>query len=375
MTPRLRAILLLAAAAAGAWWAYHHWFGAPRQAAPGAMAVTVEGLAATSGHIAQTLTVSGQVEALHGAELRAEIAGRVVAVPAADGTPVKRGDVLIQLDDSVLKAQLAQAQANLQLSENTAARNKRLLAAGAVSPQESETAAAQAKLARANVQLAQANLDKAHIAAPFDGVAGVAQVNIGNYVSPGTLLTTVTEPARLKVLFRLPGQLARTIAVGSPVTVRSDTAEAPGQVAALDGMVDPATRTVQARVDIDNSQNLLVPGQFVRATVETESADNAVLVPDMALVQQGAQTFVYAVVPDPSATAPGAMVASKTTVTVGLRQNNMAQLAGGLNAGDLVVTSGQQKLQKPVMPVRLTTPTVVTVAPQPVENLDPSKAN
>src|SRR5882672_9362100 len=129
---------LVVLAVAGGWWLKGKMFGGPPGGGPGGMgpggmALPVEGTPAVKGRIGQKLTVVGQVDAINGASLKAEIAGRVIKVGNEDGQPVKKGTILFKLDDSVLKAQYGQAVANLSLAENTAARQQRLLAVGAAS--------------------------------------------------------------------------------------------------------------------------------------------------------------------------------------------------------------------------------------------------
>lgn len=365
--PVIIGIILIAAAWSGkqAFMWFMGFGGGPP--AGGAMVIPVEGTTVKRGDVAERLTVVGQVEAFYGTEIKTEIAGKVVAVGAKDGDEVAAGDVLFQLDDSVLRAQLAQAEANLQLAINTQHRNQRLVKAGAVSKQQTESAAAEASLARANVQLAKASLDKAFIRAPFAGRLGVGRVNVGNYVTPGTLLTTVTDASKVKVLFDIPEKYAG-LQVGAAAVLDVDHVDGALKIAALltavDGKVDPATRTVDARVDVDNTNGVLVPGQFVRVTVDTRLSANTLMVPDMALVPQGNKMFVFAVNPGQPA------MASRTEVQIGLREQNFAEVLGGLKEGQVVVTAGQQKLQAPVMPVTVSSPSAITVLPSPIENLN-----
>lgn len=354
------AVLLL-----GAWWAWGKMTGGAPAQGGAKPPLPVEATTALQGRIAESLVVVGQVTPLFGAEIKAEIAGRVVRLNKPDGSNVKKGEEIIRLDDSVLAAQMAQASANLSVAKNTAARTGRLLDVGAASKQEAEQAAAASSLAAANVQLAKANLEKARIVAPFDGVLGVAGVTVGTYVNPGDTLTTLAQPEKVKVVFRLPEAQARQVVTGSDARVLTDDGqEHPAKVVAVDSLVDTATRTVQGRIDLDNADGTFTPGQFVRVSVDVKVADNVVLVPDMALVPMGGAMVVYVV----NNTDKGT-VSSRTTVEVGLRGNNQAEITKGVNPGQLVVTAGQQKLQAPVMPVKVGSPTTITVRPASVETL------
>lgn len=361
------AVLLLVAG--GVWWWRHGTAGVAPGAGPGGapMGVPVEGTRAVEEPIAQTLEVVGQVQAENGTELRAEVTGRVVKLNFTDGKPVKAGDVLVVLDDSVQAAALAQAEANLSLAAANVGRYQRLLAEDAASKLQVDQAEADAKVARANVQAAKANLAKMRIAAPFDGVAGIAQVNVGDYIQPGQLLVALTDNRVLKLTFDVPESQAAGLHTGVDVQVAAEGIEGAveGKVAALDGRVDPASRTLQGKVMIDNPDGVLMAGQFVRVTVPVKVVSDAVVVPDLALVPQGNQMIVWVV-------GEGNRV-SPTAVQVGLREQSRAQIVEGIQPGQMVVTAGQQKLQ-PGAPVMVSSPTAIAVPEQAVEHLDAQPA-
>lgn len=356
---------LLGAAAATLVVAWLLWPRPAPEQAP-ARVVAVESMLVRRGNLSDTLTVVGQVQANQGVQLRSEITGRVARLPLQEGSRVVRGTLLVQLDDSVQRAELARAEATLQLSENNLGRTQRLLADNAASQQALDNAVADAKLARANVQLAKANLAKAYIMAPLDGVVGIRQVNVGDYIQPGSVLVAVTENDKLRVTFRLPEQVAAGMRVGTPVTIIADSTnvQVTAPITTLDTQVDPASRTRQAQVVLDVGEEGLVAGQFVRVTVPTATVANALIVPTQALVPSGQTTNLFVVTTSGTQT-----VASRTTVTVGLRVKDFVQITAGVTQGQRVVTAGQQKLQAPVMPVTLVTPTVITVRPAPVEEL------
>lgn len=364
----------LGVAAIGGWWIFLKKDStvAPAGGPPGG-GVAVEVVQAVEGQIAETLEVAGQVEAHAGVELRSEVTGRVVGLRFKDGSLVKKGHALVLLDDSVQRATLAQAEAASALAEANVGRYQRLVDVGAASQLQVDQAVAQAKLEKANIMMAQANLAKFRLAAPFDGVAGIAQVSVGDLVQPGELLVALTDNSKLKITFKVPEAQATSLQVGAPVTMRLtggvDANASPtlvqGTVAALDGRVDPATRTLQGKILLDNADGTLVAGQFVRVRVPVRSAEDAVVVPDSAIVPQGNNVFAYVIVPGEN----GGVTASRTTVEVGLRGANKAQIVRGVQAGQQVVTAGHQKLQAPTVPVQLRSPTAVTVAPQAVEEL------
>lgn len=369
-TPVLRWLVIGGAVAVGVWAVWHYLLGGSN-VAPGAGpdmgGVPVEAVAAVQEPIAETLQVAGQILASRGTELRSEVTGKVAGFGFQDGQPVKAGKVLVLLDDSVQRAALAQAEANAGLAQANVGRYKRLVEVGAASQLQVDQAIAEGKLAAANVQLARANLAKMRIAAPFDGVAGIAQVNVGDLVQPGTLLVAVTDNDHLEITFKVPEGQATSLRAGTPVKVRGEAGGdvVDGEIAALDGRVDPQSRTLEAKVFLDNREGVLVSGQFVRVTVPVRGVSDAVVIPDSALVPAGNLNVLYVIVPGPN----GATMSSRTTVDVGLRATGKIQVLSGLKPGQKVVVAGQQKLQAPMMPVTVMSATTITVAPAEEETL------
>ena len=363
----------IAVVAGAGWWWMHG--GKKADAAGGGakkMVTAVEVVTAVQQELAETLQVAGQVQANAGVELRSEVTGRVVAINFKDGAEVKKGSLVVVLDDSVQRATLAQAEANYALAEANVGRYQRLVGMGAASQLQVDQADAEMKLQKANIQMAKANLAKYRIVAPFDGVAGIAQVSVGDIIQPGERLVALTDNATLKVTFKVPEAQATSLKAGAPVQVRADGvpgANSPtlveGHIAALDGRVDPPSRTLEGKVLLDNPDHVIVAGQFVRVRVPVRAVSEAIVVPDSALVPQGNKILAYVIVPGQN----GAMMASRTTVEVGLRNADKAQIVSGVNAGQQVVTAGQQNLQGPLVPVRLMSQTQVMHAPQAVEEL------
>lgn len=364
------AVVALGLGWATGWW----WPGASAPAgggAPQAKPVAVESQPVVFGPLTQTAVVTGQVSAETGAVLKTEVTGKVAALPFTEGTPVKKGDVLVKLDDATEQATLAQARANVALTSNTLARTRRLQEADAASAQELDQAAAEASLARANVKLAEANLAKRTIVAPFDGVAGIRSVTVGELVQPGQTLLTVADNTRLKISFRLPERYTSVLKVNDTVNLLNDAGEviSNAPVTALDSQIDPATRTLAALAIIENShEHGLTAGQFVSVQVPVASLEHAPLVPEQAVVARGMDNLIYIV-----STSGTQTVASATKVTVALRGGGKVALQGNLPENTSVVTAGQQKLQQPAAPVTLVTPTQVKLRPAEVERLPESR--
>ncbi|MGD9649651.1 MAG: efflux RND transporter periplasmic adaptor subunit [Dongiaceae bacterium] len=327
---------------------------------PGDFSIKVEAVQAVRETITQEMDVTGTLLSNESAVISAEIAGRVVAIDFTEGSKVKKGDVLFKLDDSVQRAALAQARADLALSQNNVERYNKLAGTGAVARVNIEEAIARLNLARANVALAEANLAKTIIKAPFDGIAGIRQVSIGDVVSAGEKLVNMEQMSPIRVLFSVPERYLPQIKEGVSVILTSQAWPGevfPAKISAIDPKIDPNSRALSLQAQSANESGKLYPGQFVTVVLPLDVHANALTIPDQALIPLGKQNFVFRVVDGK---------VQRIEVQVGLRANFKAEILAGLNEGDMVVTAGQQKLQDG-MPVTVAEPTPITITQPPEE--------
>lgn len=269
--------------------------------------------------------------------LRPEVTGRISAIAFTEGQPVKRGQVLLRLDDSVVKAQLQQAQANLGLANSQYRRSETLTRQGFISQQARDEAFSQLKVQQAAVALAQAQLDKTTILAPFDGVVGLRQVSVGDYVSPGIDIAPLESIDPLQVDFRVPEGYAGQLAAGQPLTVGFDALpqeQRGGVVKAINPQVDVGGRSVLVRADVPNPDGKLRPGMFARVQLQFNDAQ-ALTVPETALQSSGAERFVFRV-------EEGKV--KRVVVDIGQRRAGQVEIVQGLKEGDQVVVAGLQKI-------------------------------
>ncbi|MFO1243525.1 MAG: efflux RND transporter periplasmic adaptor subunit [Rickettsiales bacterium] len=325
-------------------------------------AVHVEAVQATMQPIEERIDAVGSLASNESVELRSEITGRISEIKFDDGQVVEQGDVLFQLDDSVQKADLARAEANLKLGNNNLQRSSKLSKQGFSSKVTFEEAEAELNLARANVQLAQANLDKTAIRAPFHGTVGIRRVSPGDYVAPGNLLANFDQIIPLKVEFTVPERYLDKLQKGTLLELRADTH--PGKVfkatvRAIDSRVSSSSRSIMVQAITDNEERLLYPGQFVSINLPVTSK-TTIVVPDQALIPLGVKNFVFLVVDGK---------AKRIEVQPGIRTKSQAEILSGIKEGDTVITAGQQKLQDGV-PVTVSAPTPVVVTP-PEEEQQP----
>ncbi|MEY4564151.1 MAG: hypothetical protein RLZZ618_3428 [Pseudomonadota bacterium] len=286
----------------------------------------------------------GSLRSRQGVMLRPESSGRVARLGFSDGQRVKRGQVLVQLDDTLQRAQRLQATAQASIARTTLQRNRELAEQNFVSKSAVDQSAAALEVAEAQVALADAQLLRMRIVAPFDGVTGIRVVNVGDYVKDGADLVNVNDITALLVDFRLPESAVTRLKVGQDVEVTLDSTPGrifKGQVEAIDSQLDANGRSLLVRALLDNTQGVLRPGMFARADIVFAVRDKAIVVPEEALVPQNGKQYVLKL----EKTATG-FATRRIEARLGLRVPGKAEILEGLAAGDRVVTAGQARLMR-----------------------------
>jgi membrane fusion protein, multidrug efflux system len=313
---------------------------APRRALPVELAV-VESVSFPRG-----ISAIGSLRSNESTMISAEIAGRVAEINFTEGQPVRKGQVLVQLDDDVVQAELGQAQANLALAQSRFDRSNRLQNAGFVSKEAREDAQNQLKLQQAAFELAKAKFDKTRILAPFDGVIGLREVSLGQYVTAGQDIAPLEDTAVLKVEFRLPERFVADVVVGQTLEFSVDARAGQifeGKVYAISPLIEQAGRSILVRAKVDNSAGLLNPGMFARVQLITQES-MAVVVPEAAMSPSGQTQYVYKVTEGQ---------AQRIAVQMGERRGGLVEIISGLEPGDLVIVAGLQSVRNaaPVQPL------------------------
>lgn len=312
----------------------------PVAAGNGAMqAVAVEAEAPTIGSINRTIEAVGTLISDESVVLSPELAGRVSEISFNEGEAVTIGQSLIKLDAAVNAAELAEAEAALALSVANHSRAERLFKSGSGTERARDEALSAMNADKARVDLAKARLDKMDIKAPFNGVAGLRNVSVGDYVTPGQSLTNIEKIDVLKVDFRIPEVYLGSLRQGQKINVRVDAFAGQvfdGEVFAVNPRIDESGRSIILRARLDNDEMILRPGLFARVNLIVENRDNALMIPEQALWPQGNQQAVYTIVDNKPVLV---------TVQTGLRRNGMVEITEGLSASDMVVTAGQMKIR------------------------------
>jgi len=298
----------------------------------------------------------GSLKSRQSVILRPEVAGRVAELAFADGARVRKGQLLLRLDDTLQRAELSQAEAQLSIARANLKRNQELVAENFVAQRVLDESRASLQVAEAQVALAQARLSRMRIVAPFDGTVGIRTVNLGDYVKDGADLVNLEDTSTLYVDFRMPERYQSQLAVGQGVQVQIDAM--PGRdftakVQALDPLVDANGRSVLVRASmVPSAGATLRPGMFARVTTVFSVNDAALVVPEEAIVPQGNRQLVFKLASEGEGEAAKTVV-RRTEVQLGVRRGSQVQIVSGLSEGDTVVVAGQQRLQRDGMAVRV----------------------
>ncbi len=281
----------------------------------------------------------GSIDANEMITVVSEIDALVLALPFREGAPIAKGDLIAQLDDSKLMAEVAKAEATVKQEQASYDRIKSVVDQKAAAPQDLDDASADLKRAEAELAYAKANLAKTKIVAPFSGVVGARRVSPGAFLRAGSAITDLTQFETIKVGFSAPERFYPSLTRGSEVEV-STTAfpdyKLKGTIDVIEPMIDQATRSVRLIAKVQNPEGKFRPGMSANVTAVLEQRQQAMLIPDEAIFAEGNQVLVYVVKADSSV--------SRTPIKLGSRMSATVEVLDGLKAGDRIVKAGHQKL-------------------------------
>lgn len=294
------------------------------------------------------LTAVGSMVAVQGVTVSSEVPGTVQAIAFESGGEVKKGDILVRLDTSIEKAELASAEASARLAALDLERMKKLRTAGAGSEANLDAAAARATEASAAVDNVKAVIAKKTIRAPFSGRLGIRQIDLGEVLQPGSPIVSLQSTDPIYVEFALPQQALSRVAVGHPVAVSGDafpdrTWE--GKVDVVDAKIDTNTRNVTVRALVDNPDGELLPGMFVNVKVLQPETSELLAIPASAVLFAPYGDSVYLVKEERSTSGETKTVVEQVFVRLGERRGDLVAVSSGLEAGQVVVSTGAFKLQ------------------------------
>lgn len=375
------AVVALAAAVGAAWWlqrpapskaadapsgqsAPGSGAAAPARGASGAGgagggAVTVEAVPVHSRLLVEDVEAVGSLRSRQGVMLRAEVGGRVAEIGFRDGQRVRKGQLLVQLDDRLQRAQLQQALAELSIAGANHRRNVELVGRGFISQRGVDESAAALEVAKAKTELARATAARLRVLAPFDGVTGLRNISVGDYLKEGADIVNLEDMNAVYVDYRLPERLQTQVRRGQVARVQVEALPDrvfAASVLAVDPLIDANGRSLNVRGCIDNRLLQLRPGMFARVVTQLGDDRQALMIPEEAVVSQGGRVSVIRLVKAEGQDGKPAWSTQRVDVTTGRRSAGQVEIMHGLAEGERVVTAGQQRIQRDGTPVRVAAP-------------------
>lgn len=312
----------------------------------GSQMLPVEAVIVKPAAFDKKLVVTGSILANESIEVKSEVSGKIQRIYFTEGQAVKRGSLLIKIDDDELRAQLGKQKFNRKLNEDNEFRQRKLLEKEAISQEEYDNALNRLNTTAADILVLEAQLAKTTITAPFNGFIGFRYVSEGAYISPALVMATLYNLDPAKIEFSIPAKHASKVSVKSKIyfKVESDTTQFSGEVYAVEPQIDASTRTLKIRASTPNPKGIMLPGQFVTIQLVLEHLESAIMVPTEAVVpeQDGNKVFV---------SVNGK--AKEVYVSAGERTERTLEILSGLKMGDTVLTTGILQL-RPGLPVNVT---------------------
>ncbi len=294
--------------------------------------------------LTERITATGTLRADESVDLVSELSGKVVAIEFEEGTRVQRGAVLLKIDDSELRAQLARAQSRVSLARAQAERQKQLGVGVGTTQEALDAALSEVRVLEAEAEVVASQLAKTVLRAPFDGLIGLRYVSEGAFLTPATRIATLQKIDPIKVEFAVAERHLDRIQRDGKVQISVAGVDGPiaGEIYAIEPRVDMDTRMLRLRARAPNSAGRVLPGGFATVELPLREIPDAIMVPADALVPGLNQQQVYVI-------EQGR--AQPRTVATGIRSTREVQILSGLQSGEVVITSGQLQL-RPGMPVQ-----------------------
>jgi membrane fusion protein, multidrug efflux system len=290
----------------------------------------------------------GTLEATESITVVAEIDAMVKRLPFKEGSTLRKGELIAQLDDLQLAAEVARAEALSSQYQANYERIKSVVEQKAAAPQDLDDAAAALKVAEANLNVARARFAKTRITAPFAGLIGSRKVSVGSFVRAGQAIAELANINAIRVNFSTPERYLSKLKQGAAVTV-STTAfpgyELTGKIIVIEPILNSTTRSAGVVAELKNPGQKFRPGMSANVSATLSVRPEAITIPNEAIFGSGSQSFVYVIKPDSTVV--------RTALNLGIRLANIVEVVGGLEPETKVVRAGHQKLYDgaKVMPI------------------------
>ncbi len=297
--------------------------------------------------IENIIKITGAILANESVALKSEISGKVEKIYFQEGQRVKKGDLLLSINDDEIVAQLERLKFTQKLNEDIEYRQRQLLDKEAISREEYEIALTTLNTTQSDIKQTEARLAKHTIYAPFDGIIGLREVSEGSYISPSDLVVNIYNINPIKIEFSIPGKYSTLVNKGDTInfTIEASDQVFIGTIYAVEPRIDPRTRTLQIRAICRNDQEVLIPGQFANIDYILDVLPQALMVPSESIIPEMNSHKIF--------TYKNGLV-NEENVTIGLRTDTDVQITQGIQPGDTVITTGILQVRQG-MPVDITT--------------------
>lgn len=300
--------------------------------------VRADAITVSTSTLFNNIEIPGTIVANETTEIRPEVSGLITRINFKEGTYVSRGAVLFKLNDADLQAQLRKLQVQQKIARQNESRSSELLKIGGISRQDYDAAQLQTSNTSADIAIIQTQIAKTVIRAPFSGKVGFRMVSVGAYVSPATIMTTLSQTSNLKIDFTVPEKYIPQVKGGQFVnfTVEGTDKKYTGRILATESNIMENTRTLRVRAAVQGDAAGLTPGGFAKVILNFEPDPNAIVIPTQAIIPQarGKKVYLY---------QNG--VAKFVDVETGIRDSSTVQITSGLKVGDTVLLTGLLSLR------------------------------
>lgn len=309
----------------------------------GSSTVNVKGVVVDTSEIANQIISPGTFEAYEQLNITPEIAGLIRRIHFSEGDRVRKGQLLISMDDREIEGEIKKLELEIELAEDELHRAERLFEIQAISEEELQRIKNTTSTLEAEKDLLQIRQSKLNVYAPFSGQIGLRHISEGNYISPGARIATLHQLNPIKLDFDVPETYINQIGVGSQVNFAMVGEKNQNQephvatIYAVEPGVDPQTRTMRVRARVNNERGIFLPGRFAQVILRVDVNPKAVLVPAEAVIPviEGQIIFV---------SKNGK--AERIPIETGIRTGNLVEIKKGLNPGDTVITTGLMSLSE-----------------------------
>lgn len=300
--------------------------------------VRAEAITVTNTTVLDQIEVPGTIAANEATEIHPEVAGIITGIYFKEGSVVGKGATLFKLNDADLQAQLRKLQVQSRIAKQNETRSEELLKIGGISRQDYETTQLQVSNTAADIAITQAQIAKTVVRAPFSGKVGLRMVSVGAYVSPASIMTTISQVGQMKIDFTVPEKYISQIKNGQFVTFTIEGVDRKfaARISATESNIAQNTRSLQVRGIVQGDNAGLTPGAFAKVALSFEPDPDAIVLPTQAVIPQarGKKVYVY-----------NNGTAKFVDVTTGIRDSSTVQITSGLNVGDTVLVTGLLSLR------------------------------